>query len=569
MSISHDTHPGDALFAWSEGLPDGQAILEAGEMVATPEQLRALAVELAEGDLERLHERAPQELLAAVDGFRRIAAQAQQLMADAAAALAQHPQLSRGRDSHAADELAASEVAVATGTSLRQGRELVARGRATSSWLDEVGQEARAGRLDPARVRAFVEELCDSGPEAVFAVLDQLVPKAGRLTAYALRRLVRRVLAQVDPGGEAERAKAWVAQRCVRPVRPEARGLGLFSALLPAAGAVSVEAACEAAAKAARASGDGRPLEQLRADALVAMGQQALITGTIGVEGLTDEVFSFDPRSARVRLVATKEAESGQPVLDPEFGLSGVEPYVWEFGAEWPPKPDEPWPSIPMRPPPRPGVEVPELAGFGAITPREAAALVNRRWVSIHRPASLGVGPPPDSPGYRPSRTLLDYVRARDHECQAPGCAVPARRCDAHHVVEWPAGPTSATNLRMLCRHHHRLVTHEGHEMAVLDDGAVRWTTALGQAWFAVPDGRVLGADGYERWRPDRDPDPEAASGRSVESGGQGGSWREPERDGYDDAAEDPWWLDVPESPNEYWLHDPLASDVELALSSM
>ncbi len=51
-------------------------------------------------------------------------------------------------------------------------------------------------------------------------------------------------------------------------------------------------------------------------------------------------------------------------------------------------------------------------------------------------------------------------VTARDRQCRFPGCT--SRRCDAHHVEHWAdGGRTSADNLVLLCRRHHRAV-HEG-----------------------------------------------------------------------------------------------------------
>ena len=45
----------------------------------------------------------------------------------------------------------------------------------------------------------------------------------------------------------------------------------------------------------------------------------------------------------------------------------------------------------------------------------------------------------------------------RDGGCTHPGCDVSARWCDAHHIRHWAAGgKTVLTNLRLLCRAHHR-----------------------------------------------------------------------------------------------------------------
>ncbi len=62
--------------------------------------------------------------------------------------------------------------------------------------------------------------------------------------------------------------------------------------------------------------------------------------------------------------------------------------------------------------------------------------------------------------GRFPSRRLADAVRIRDGQCAFPTCSRPATDCDLDHEVPHPRGPTSAANLRALCRRHHRLKGH-------------------------------------------------------------------------------------------------------------
>ena len=50
---------------------------------------------------------------------------------------------------------------------------------------------------------------------------------------------------------------------------------------------------------------------------------------------------------------------------------------------------------------------------------------------------------------------------ARDRHCAAPGCDVPPAGCDVHHVIHREdGGPTSLTNLVLLCRFHHLIAIH-------------------------------------------------------------------------------------------------------------
>ncbi len=65
-----------------------------------------------------------------------------------------------------------------------------------------------------------------------------------------------------------------------------------------------------------------------------------------------------------------------------------------------------------------------------------------------------------------------------------PWVQAPATWCDAHHVVHWADGaPTSASNLLLLCRRHHRMVHRSGGFGVELVEGV---------PVFRRPDGSVL-----------------------------------------------------------------------------
>jgi len=76
-------------------------------------------------------------------------------------------------------------------------------------------------------------------------------------------------------------------------------------------------------------------------------------------------------------------------------------------------------------------------------------------------------------------RRALHY---RDRGCRFPGCGV--RFGQGHHLRHWAhGGPTTLSNLALLCRRHHRAVHEEGYQVARGPDGVLR---------FRRPDGRPL-----------------------------------------------------------------------------
>ena len=67
----------------------------------------------------------------------------------------------------------------------------------------------------------------------------------------------------------------------------------------------------------------------------------------------------------------------------------------------------------------------------------------------------------------RATRVVTPHLRRalelRDGGCTHPGCGVPARWCDAHHVLHWAAGgQTVPANLRLLCARHHTQAHRNG-----------------------------------------------------------------------------------------------------------
>jgi HNH endonuclease len=77
---------------------------------------------------------------------------------------------------------------------------------------------------------------------------------------------------------------------------------------------------------------------------------------------------------------------------------------------------------------------------------------------------------------------LRRALQQRDRRCRFPGCHV--RVGQGHHVRHWAqGGPTTLSNLALLCRRHHRAVHEEGYQVACGPDGVLQ---------FRRPDGRPL-----------------------------------------------------------------------------
>ena len=77
---------------------------------------------------------------------------------------------------------------------------------------------------------------------------------------------------------------------------------------------------------------------------------------------------------------------------------------------------------------------------------------------------------------------LRRALQHRDGGCRFPGCGV--RVGQGHHIRHWAqGGPTTLTNLLILCRRHHRAVHEEGFQVERQPDGEPR---------FRWPDGRSM-----------------------------------------------------------------------------
>ena len=104
------------------------------------------------------------------------------------------------------------------------------------------------------------------------------------------------------------------------------------------------------------------------------------------------------------------------------------------------------------------------------------------------------------------TRTIPPALRRallhRDHTCRFPGCH--ARVGEGHHIRRWAqGGPTTLSNLALLCRRHHRAVHEQGYDIQRAVDGMLHVRRPDGRPIPPVPSPPAVPADPVEALRSD------------------------------------------------------------------
>lgn len=211
-----------------------------------------------------------------------------------------------------------------------------------------------------------------------------------------------------------------------------------------------------------------RPLDAVRADTL-----RDLLIG----DDLEDLALGLDPAQLRMlrgggAIASTREAARGvrgqvQVIVPGELvGLHGGEP--------------EAAPA-----------QVTVLGGYGPIDPETAKRFAGETeaWDVVTVNTGGGVLA---VDRYRPTPEMRRRLAARDLHCRAPGCRVPAHRCDIDHTQDAAlGGETSTANLAHLCRGHHTLKHHSDWTLKQGENGEMVWTSPTGRTHIDKPASRV------------------------------------------------------------------------------
>jgi hypothetical protein len=403
-----------------------------------------------------------------------------------------------------------------------------------------------AGLVDMPKVLVICELagwLADRGTarRLVDAILDQ----APDLTTGQIRAKLRRLVLAVDPDAARRRCTRALKSRRVESF-PNPDGTGeVWGRNLPPQDAAAAWERLTAVARAARAAGDDRTMDQLRADALldllvgegIAVGQQVTrhLAGLPGADGRPDDSVGDDSArddSARDDSAATPPTGPGPWVDDPAVIAAGGDPGPTASPASRDARPTASpaggSPAVPAGalPAPRRGTvelllplttatgqdDLPgELAGWGPVLADIARHIAAQRHDDQWRFSAYGrlgdlvhhgtittrpTGPAtPRRTRRRPTANVTRFVKARNRTCTAPGCRIPAGTCDLDHTTDWAhGGESEPDNLGPTCRRHHRFKHESGATLWQLDPGgAFVWTTRRGMQYVTRPEAPVLG----------------------------------------------------------------------------
>ncbi|WP_147795933.1 HNH endonuclease signature motif containing protein [Cellulomonas sp. Y8] len=164
--------------------------------------------------------------------------------------------------------VAGDELAMRLGWPRVAATKTVHRALVLDGMLGATREALEVGHLDAAKAQVLTAGLADLSFQVAHAVEDAVLPDADQCSVAELRQRVEREIRLVDPEGAAARRERARCTRRVSHPRPQPDGMASMWLVLDAADALRVDGVLTHAAKTAKALGDDRTLDQLRADGL-------------------------------------------------------------------------------------------------------------------------------------------------------------------------------------------------------------------------------------------------------------------------------------------------------------
>ena len=406
------------------------------------------------------------------------------------------------------------------------------------------------GVIDYPLVRTIVARgllVTDPAAQAALdAALAAEIRTWGPMSAERTERFIDAAIARVDPRA-VRRTQTSARSRSMDVHVDDAGGLATVYGTMFAAAGVALSARLDGLADTV-CGADPRTRDQCRADAMGALSQGA---DRLACRCNTDDCpAALNPPSTGViiHLIAHPDTLQPPPAAEPEptpprppetdgpagdvgedRGPDEAEPSgdAAEDAGDTPPAAEAPPPRIAVTvspeqecaaldgvPPPMFSKPLREMTWAELVTDDDPGqfsqlrpgalmggqllpgALIRRAAPGATIQVIVHPGQAPPEPRYTPSKALADFVRCRDLTCRFPGCHTPATHCDLDHTIAWPSGPTSASNLKCLCRKHHLLKTFWGGATGWRDrqspEGTIVWTAPDGRTHTTTPGSRLL-----------------------------------------------------------------------------
>ncbi|HVE27727.1 MAG TPA: DUF222 domain-containing protein, partial [Sporichthya sp.] len=316
-------------------------------------------------------------------------------------------------------------------------RNLVGRAQQLQS-LPATMAALQAGAISPACAAIVADETALLEPEHKRAVEAVLFPQANDHTEAGLKRAVRQAVAEIDPDLVRQRHAAERKRRDVW-LSTAAFGMAKITAYVTAAEGQQIFGVVKAHAKTLK--GDGRTWGERKTDAFAEFFLGRANGSKTGPR----------PRvSTQIRVVVPAGTVLG---LTEEPGF---------------------------------------LAGYGPIPADLARDLAaDGTWRRLLTDPASGEVLDYGTTRYRPGARLVERVRARDLECDAPECVMAAHDCDLDHRDphrrDGSGGATSEDNLDPRCQHHHDVKHLPGWKVRRNRDGSTLWTTPNGKTYLSKP----------------------------------------------------------------------------------
>ncbi|MDN3495182.1 DUF222 domain-containing protein [Planococcus sp. APC 4015] len=315
--------------------------------------------------------------------------------------------------------------------------------------LDSLGR----ARMTERHAQVVVAAVDSVEPDLRAHVLDRAIALAETESVGSLRRALARLVETVQAQTLTERHETAVRERRI-VVEHAHDSMAWIHALVPAVEAHAIHRRVTRIATALAAGEDEtRTLDELRADAFCDL----LIDGEA-------PSMPAEARGIRATVVVTVPVLA---LLDQDAPIGGVD------GAE---------PAV--------------VEGLGPIPIDRARELCGGAdgWMRVLTHPETGMVLSVGREQYRPPAALRRLVRWRADRCMAPGCGMPAARCQIDHTIAWEhGGETSLANTAPMCQGHHTVKHHGGWCVVHVpgSGGALEWTSPSGRRYIVRPERRV------------------------------------------------------------------------------